>query len=180
MTYAAIIIDNRPEIACKSMELHKPFIPEWWEIKAFTEYEINSPADYNRLLTSPDFWAQLDYDRVLIFQHDSRLLKAGVEEFCEWDYIGAPWKFQQHGGNGGLSIRNPRVMQDICQGYKYDHSCNEDVWFCNIMESSGMNLAPRSECEKFAVESIFKLNTIGAHAIEKHLTKEQVNQIYAQ
>lgn len=137
---------------------------------------------YNILLTSKAFWEALDYERVLIFQHDSGVLRKGIEEFLQWDYIGAPWKFQAHGGNGGLSIRNPKTMLEIISYTGYDQRVcgNEDVYFCNYMKALRRNLAPREVCEKFSVESIFKLGTWGYHAIEKHFSKQLCNQIKTQ
>jgi hypothetical protein len=179
MRYAAIIIDNRVDIAKKAIEEHKPFIPKGWQIINIVP-NYKTMIDYNKLLTNPSFWDHIEYDRVLIFQHDSGLLKSGIEEFLKWDYIGAPWKFQEHGGNGGLSIRNPRVMFNICQKFKYNHECNEDVWFCNKMKELNMNIAPREVCSMFSVESIYKTGTLGYHAMDKYLLKIQVETILNQ
>lgn len=134
---------------------------------------------YNLLLTNKAFWECLKCDRVLIFQYDSALLKEGIEDFLEYDYVGAPWKFQLHGGNGGLSLRNPQSMIKVIESIKYDPSRhgNEDVYFTNHLELSGSKLAPREICSKFSCESIFKMNTLGYHAIEKYLTEDQVSQI---
>lgn len=138
--------------------------------------------DYNKLLTSVDFWQCLTtYEKILIFQYDSGILREGIDEFMGYDYVGAPWKFQEHGGNGGLSLRNPLIMQEICRWKKYDQRYgNEDVYFCNEMKRLKMNLAPREVCIKFSVESIFNLGTLGYHAIEKYLTKSQVQAILTQ
>jgi hypothetical protein len=51
-------------------------------------YYIKTPRVYNSILTNPNFWRGLKYDRVLVFQHDSGLLKHGIEHFLEWDFIG--------------------------------------------------------------------------------------------
>jgi len=140
-----------------------------------------STTRYNMLLTLPWFWEYfMDYDRVLIFQHDSIILRPGIEEFMPYDYVGAPWTFQEHGGNGGLSLRNPKVMHHVCQTFPWDGT-NEDVYFCNKMKEKNIgNVAPRSVCEKFSVESIFKLGTFGGHAMDKYLTKNQYHQIFTQ
>lgn len=139
--------------------------------------------DYNNLLTSVEFWKAIPYDKVLMFQHDSRLLRKGIGEFLEWDYVGSPWTFQAHGGNGGLSLRGKEAMLEILEKNSYggmEIHGNEDVFFCNIMKRQKMNLAPRSVCEKFSCEAIFKLGTFGYHAIEKYLSKGQVEQIINQ
>lgn len=158
-------------------------------ISNFQHHEVKFPSgfgqfEYNLTLTNPKFWELLyHYDRVLIFQHDSMLLRDGIEEFLKWDYVGAPWKFQRHGGNGGLSIRNPKAMHELCTLYEWKQAYgNEDVFFCNLMyaDYNTYKLAPREICEKFSVESIFKLGTLGYHAIDAWLTPEQFKEVRAQ
>jgi hypothetical protein len=137
--------------------------------------EIQTENDYNKLLTSESFWLTLnDYERVLIFQHDSEILRLGIEPFLQFDYVGAPWKFQNHGGNGGLSIRNPKAMIETIKRKPYRGQVldgNEDVYFSNNLEVLG--IAPREVCELFSCESIFKKGTFGVHAIDKWLTPLQ-------
>lgn len=138
---------------------------------------INNLNDYNRLLTSTFFWDKLQqYGRVLIFQTDSKILRKGIEEFYQFDYIGSPWKFQDKGGNGGLSLRNPKIMQEIIRSVPYNGNPYEDVWFSNNMEKFG-NLAPRNICKKFSCETIFELGTWGFHAINNYMTNEQIKEI---
>ena len=147
------------------------------EVKAeYEEVQISSLRDYNTLLTSTLFWDRfLSYDHVVIFQNDSKILKEGIEEFYEWDYVGAPWKFQYHGGNGGFSLRNPKVMYETLARVPYNHSLGyEDVYFCNHMHG---NLAPRQVCERFSCETIYKLGTLAYHAIDNYLTKTECNEI---
>ena len=192
MTNAAVITETRhfdPQI----IRDHLSMLPDDFELvvfcsesnkRLFNEFDcekyivsINNLNDYNRLLTSTFFWDKLQqYDRVLIFQTDSKILRKGIEEFYEWDYVGSPWKFQDIGGNGGFSLRNPKVMYEMSKTLHYTGNPYEDVWFSNNMNSFG-NLAPREICKQFACETIFELNTLGYHAIHKYLTKSQVQQI---
>lgn len=142
-----------------------------------------SESSYNDLLTTPKFWEMfLEYDHVLIFQTDGVILRPGVEEFYEYDYVGSPWKFQEFGGNGGMSLRNPKIMHEICSETKWDITMgNEDIFFSNRLYALNDNkLAPRDVCMKWGVETIFTLGTFCCHAIEKHLTLEQCNQIKTQ
>lgn len=182
MKYGAIIIDNREDISNKAVELHKPFIPKEWGIIPITGYEINSMVDYNHLLTSPHFWRGCRFDRVLIFQHDSRLLKHGVEQFTEWDFIGAPIKHMPGYMNGGLSIRNPKLMYQICKLFPYNPAKdgNEDIYFVKHIRDAGGKLPDFETAQKFSIETTFALGSIGYHAIDKYLTKEQYNQILTQ
>lgn len=152
-------------------------------ISNFIHHKVRFPFfhqfEYNLTLTNPKFWEILsDYDRVVIFQHDSMILRDGIEEFLKWDYVGSPWKFQQHGGNGGLSVRNPKLMLSICKDIEWKalHG-NEDVYFSNIMLREKMKLAPREVCSKFSCETIFQLGTLGYHSIDSHLTPRECEQI---
>jgi hypothetical protein len=181
MKLLALIVDNRDIDFKPIYDRHLPHLPEGTKSIHYKP-KIKSIADYNKLFTSPKFWRKfVDYDMVLIFQHDSALLRSGIEDFYQYDYIGAPWKFQQHGGNGGLSLRNPRIMLYICNTFTYNNRENEDVYFSNIMHRHNVgNLAPRNECAKFAVETIYSLGTFGYHAIDKYLTKEELESVQTQ
>jgi hypothetical protein len=145
--------------------------------KYYIFFESHSIPDYNELLTSHAFWDKIDEENILIIQHDTNILRFGIEEFYQYDYVGAPWKFQQHGGNGGLSFRKKSTMLECIEKVPYNGTDNEDVYFSNTLKLLGKNLAPREVCEKFSCETIFKLGTLGYHAIEKYLTSEQCEQI---
>jgi hypothetical protein len=173
----AIIIENRniPGLS-DTIRNHMKFLPDYGFIHF--KADIKTIEDYNKLLTSVKFWESMPFDKVLIFQHDSKLLRSGVDEFLEWDYVGAPWKFQMNGGNGGLSLRSKQAMIDTLKLHTWDNSKgNEDIFFSNLLVGK---LAPRCVCEKFSCETIFKLGTVGTHAIDKYLTKEECNKILSQ
>jgi hypothetical protein len=191
---AVLFIETRPKARIPEViNDHLQYLPDDFELivycskqnKAnfyginakFNIVEIHSLRDYNYLLTSLDFWKPLiKYNRVLITQFDSMLLREGIEDFYQWDYVGAPWKFQQHGGNGGLSLRNPRIMKEIIEVEPYHPSHGyEDVYFSNRM--NGYQLAPRDVCSEFSCETIFKLGTLGYHAIHNYMNNEQINEI---
>lgn len=177
----AIIIDNRT-LPHGVIERHSNYLPKDWEVVHVSNHNVKNWLDYNVLLTSERFWKAVPFEKVLIFQHDSGLLRQGIEEFLHWDYVGAPWKFQDHGGNGGLSLRTVKTMIETIAHTPYQpiiHG-NEDVYFSNNIHRVGGKLAPREVCSKFSCESIFELGTLGYHAIDKHLNNEQVNQIMNQ
>ncbi len=140
--------------------------------------------EYNHIITRASFWDFFsDYHRVLIFQSDSMILRTGIEQFMEWDYIGSCWAWQDYGFNGGCSLRNPKAMLEICSENQWSTLYgNEDVFFSNIMykNTSRWKLAPREAGMKFGVEAVFSLGSFCIHAIEKYLSKEQVNQILTQ
>jgi len=144
-----------------------------------TKFEDNSVHCYNMLLTDPSFWSHfLDFDKTLIFQNDSGLLKKGIENFYEYDYIGAPWAEYPYVGNGGLSLRNPRIMKEILEKFHWKFDKGEDVFFSECMlENKIGKLAPVEEAKKFSVETIFELNTLGYHKPWYYLQSIQWQQI---
>jgi hypothetical protein len=177
MKKGAIIIENRniPNLDY-IIRGHMKFLPDW----GFIHYkaDIKTMDDYNKLITSVKFWESVPFDKVLIFQHDSKILRPGIDEFLEWDYVGAPWKFQLHGGNGGFSLRSKKAMIDTLKSFTWDKSKgNEDIFFSNFLVG---NLAPRCVCDKFSCETIYKLGTLGTHAIDKYLTPAECETILSQ
>jgi hypothetical protein len=184
MRKAALIVDNRvtPNTS-EIINLHMAFLPGW-NLLWFSEHKINDGNDYNKILTDYKFWSELDYDKVLIFQHDSMLLKEIPESMLKYDYVGAPWKKSapwarkdRAGGNGGLSIRDVNAHRMLLSHTHWNSRYgNEDVFFSNKLH----NVAPFDVCSKFSVETEFKLGTVGYHAIDKHLTKDECNQIKTQ
>ncbi len=141
---------------------------------------ISSISEYNKLLTSPEFWEQLlEYQKVIIFQSDSMILKKGIEEFYEWSFIGASWTWnKEHIGNGGFSLRDPKIMKEICEKFPWDGATNEDHWICKNMYESGIGkLAPIEVADKFSVEAKAIMGSMATHGIDKWLSPEDCEKI---
>lgn len=205
MKNRALIVETRPlpNLIEIIQERHMKFLPESFEPLVFcsTEnmhmlYDNKIPytvlgeknidwVNYNRLLTNSDFWKIfLDYNRVLVFQHDSEILRTGIEEFMEYDYVGAPiYNIQFPVMNGGLSLRNPRLMYEICKQQSYNGMSidgNEDVYFCNKLKNINAKIPDIETAKLFSVETIFGLGSLGVHAINKWHTEEKCNLIRSQ
>jgi hypothetical protein len=196
------VIDNILEIV---KDRHLAFLPKKYSLHLFVseknkhqfnnvdfgrktevtilENDIDSLFDYNRLMTSLFFWKKLNCDKVLIFQSDSGLLRKGIEEFEEYDWVGAPWSNSGwskgepwvDGSNGGLSLRSVNKMIECIEKYPYN-GLNEDGYFSILVKNIGGKTS-REINYKFSVESEYKLGTLGYHAIEKWLTEEEVMKI---
>lgn len=201
----AIIIETRILDFKKIIENHKRYLPDGWEITFFGSKQneeiierdfpeirfIRLPQDltnnftadkYNRLITTKGFWLNVPYEKVLVFQHDSMLLRCCVDDFIEWDYIGAPWShINIRGGNGGLSLRTKQKMIDIIDKITYDPAKdgNEDLYFCRYMKIVGGKIAPKEIAQQFSVETVFYPTPVGCHAPEKYLTKDQLKTLFA-
>lgn len=151
-------------------------------------------------MTRPDFWKDyFDYERVLVFQRDSAILRKGIEEFFEYDYVGAPcYNFvrDQTIQNGGLSLRNPKIMEYICRLYGWTSDLQdlmvvgqystasffaEDIFFClRMIKYNAGILAPLEVAKKFSCESKHELGTLGYHRIEAYMTEDEVKSIQNQ
>lgn len=145
---------------------------------------INDIVDYNSLLLDPWLWDQLaKYDRVLFFQPDGFLLRHGIEDFLQYDYIGAPWKHNiavtpTNVGNGGFSLRNPKLCRkaldlfsntDLQTSYKYHligNSLPEDVFFSIALDRlANSNLPDPHIASSFSAETAPYKQALGWHAL---------------
>ena len=174
-------------------------------VAGFDELLKNNPhlkpiLNYCLFFTSREFWIDLyEYERVLTFQVDSGLLREGIEEFLDWDYIGAPcYNFigDKTIQNGGLSIRNPRIMEYICRNFGWTADLQEliqlgqystasffaeDIFFCLRMIKYNIgNYPPIEMAKKFSVESKFELGTLGYHRPTPYMDESAVTQILTQ
>ena len=190
---AAVIVDTRRLSLYQVITEHLFYLPKYTKLYIFSSednrhlqemlncefhvVEVNDIRGYNKLLKSKNFWNKIKEENVLIFQEDSRLLREGIEDFYEYDYIGATWDFYPFVGNGGLSFRHKSAMLKVLEICNPENDINEDVYFswgCNVLK---LNLAPVNVANKFSCETQFHLGTLGYHAIEKYLPLEQVNEI---
>jgi hypothetical protein len=133
---------------------------------------------YNNLLCSSTFWSKLIHhgcEHSLIFQVDTVLLKDEVDQFIEYDYIGAPWCIKFLGvltvGNGGLSLRNCKTMLAIIQTHPIPkHPLNEDIYFSYfLLQTPNVNIPTMDIAKRFSVETIYNEDTCGMH--KPHLDK---------
>lgn len=95
------------------------FFPNW-----------DSVSDF---LTTPWLWNDLaPADHVLIFQSDSVLCAnsvRSVEDFFEYDYVGAPIAPELGVGyNGGLSLRKRSTMLRVLEEFQWGGG-PEDQWY---------------------------------------------------
>jgi len=187
----AIIIETRPtpylEWVISNIKYHTNF-----PIKHISE-GVNSFEDYNKLLTSFDFWKDLP-ENVLIFQSDSFMLKDWNPKFERYDFIGAPWKWAyeyknchpyQLGANGGFSFRKTTAMKRIILKYppeefrvkKINPRGNEDMYFTLHLNRLRNTLPNLNIQKQFGCESIYYNDPMSVHAIDKWLSDEEIKTI---
>lgn len=200
---AAVITETRPmAIIPQIIEQHLGMLPDDFELVVFCSKEnegnfndykgkfkkyhvnIHTLHDYNRLMTSEFYWSKLlKYDHVLVFQTDSKILRTGIEEFYDWDFIGAPIKnIEFPCMNGGLSLRNPKTMMNILKQTPYHPGLGfEDIFYCNILKRQLLAKLPTKEkAHLFSVETMYNLDSFGIHAANKYLNNNQYHEIINQ
>ena len=134
---------------------------------------------------TPEFYQHFQTPRILIFQTDAGVVSKTIkiEQFFKYDYIGAPWvnaHIHMTCGNGGLSLRNTRLFEEICRGKnKFSRRINEDIFFSATLKSMkemGINVVlpeTKDEAGLFASETMMH-NSWGQHSIFKHHPIENV------
>ena len=73
--------------------------------------------EYSNLLKTKDFYNFIKTETFLIFQVDTLIIpenKNNINDFLEYDYVGAPWG-DNYVGNGGLSLRKKSKMLEIIE-----------------------------------------------------------------
>ena len=123
--------------------------------------------DYNLLLTSKNFYNKIEGENILIFQMDTCLCsnsKYKIEDFLNYDYVGAPWvdnNFINKIGNGGLSFRKKSKILNHINTYHYDPTREpEDKYFSN---SYILKFPSVEKASYFSTEHLFNPYSIGLH-----------------
>jgi hypothetical protein len=140
------------------------------------DYDNLCGTEYNQILTSYQFWEYFPTgSKVVIFQTDSIILRPGIEQFFEYDYVGAPWR-DGLVGNGGFSLRDRNCMMRIIQQFPFE-SLNEDGWFASHVPLVQGKLPSTAIAYEFANETTSSLNPLGVHNIASYLSQEQVSAL---
>ena len=159
--------------------------PEITVIK--TDYDNLNQSTYSVLLASKVFWEMFAGEKILLYQEDSCIFKSNVDDFLQWDYIGAPWAKTQNDtpncvGNGGFSLRTKQTMIDVINRVSiYETTnissntseymrntgmtvCPEDVYFSKNMQDYGIGrVADWDSAFTFSCENVYNGDSFGGH-----------------
>lgn len=151
-----------------------------------SNYDNLNQSSYSTFLSSSNFWNLLTGEKILIYQEDSCIFKLNIEDFLDWDYIGAPWPEYQNDnkigvGNGGFSLRTKKCMLDVIEKISINDTVfnsdtinymkntgqtigPEDVYFTlNMINYNIGNVADRDVSSLFSTELIYNINSLGGH-----------------
>ncbi|KAL3417478.1 hypothetical protein PVAG01_10488 [Phlyctema vagabunda] len=151
-------------------------------------FNLTSRHGVNAYLSRPWLWEQLaPAQHVLVFQADSILCANSqykVDDFLEWDFVGAMMRPDAKLYNGGLSLRNRTMMLDILrEGHNWEvsherskmKSGGEDVWFSKKMEQRGGHLPENITAAQFALQYKWNFDIaarpLGYHKIHRNIPK---------
>ncbi|KAF3930592.1 hypothetical protein ABW19_dt0204606 [Dactylella cylindrospora] len=150
-------------------------------------FDLTSRRGVNLYLASPWLWEQLaPAQHVLVFQADAILCANAhktVDDFLEYDFIGATLSREGRIYNGGLSLRNRTMMLDILSegsDFAKETAVNakegEDVWFSRKMDARGARLPENDVAMQFACEYYFHIELmkqpLGYHKVHKRSPKK--------
>ena len=144
------------------------------------------PSDYSRLLTTKHFWHNFTGEKLLIYQEDTILFNGNIENFLDYDYIGASWNPAQNDnlygvGNGGFSLRTKSKLilcLETIQPSELDINSStieymkntkstflpEDVYFSKTMIDFKLGkVAKRDIADKFSQETQKCSKPMGGH-----------------
>ena len=135
-----------------------------------------SVFDYSLLLLNIKFWETLktyNCKNALIFQIDTLLMNDNVDDFINYDYIGAPWHTNHYNlklevGNGGLSLRNVNSMIEILTtcpilSLETGEFLPEDIYFSYWCKNKKYNIPTLENATLFSFETIFCDKSCGFH-----------------
>ena len=112
-----------------------------------------------------DFWCQahatFPTSHALVIQSDSWIIdvSAWKPEWLEYDYIGAPWWYEdgRNVGNGGFNLISNRLLAHVAERpFSYPFKMPADSVLCReyrpALEGSGFRWAPEDVAREFAYE----------------------------
>ena len=161
------------QIFCGSenYDYFKDMVKDWGDVDIVNLGMVDlTKIEYNKLFRDVEFWKKVKGDKVFTFQLDSILLRSGIDEFLDYDYIGAPWRKPKEGsyvGNGGLSLRTRDVMLEISATNKVEEVIWEDIYFVKYLKGRGV--ADVDDAKRFSMEDIYHPNPLGVHYPIKYI-----------
>lgn len=158
------------------------------------KFNLTSRYGVNVYLSSPWLWEQLaPAHHALLFQADAILCSNSphrVDDFLQYDFVGAMMGLESKLYNGGLSLRNRTMMLDILnEGENWERFCKErkteeqgeDFWFSKLMDKRGGNLPKQKVSAQFALQYGYQIDDyphpVGYHKLQKNIPQKKIDSI---
>jgi hypothetical protein len=150
-------------------------------------FDTNSPdlktgyEDYNRLLTSADFWRQIDAEFILTSQTDNYLRHKLPPILDSLDYCAAYWGWKPHlVGGGGLTWRRRDAVIRMCE-MRPNSGLAEDCFFSEMCCYMGAEVLEYEDGREIFCESYLPDDPVGVHQWWTYAgqgSKEEYNRIF--
>ena len=118
--------------------------------------------EYNSLLKDYTFYEKLIYEHLFFVQTDTYLRKPIDESMFNYDYVAAPWSWDETSAGGGMSYRKRSAMIDICKNFKGDYNM-EDGFINNGIKVLGYKMPEFMDGIQYVVESCYYDDPMGVH-----------------
>lgn len=141
-----------------------------------------SLIEYNKLVSSEEFYNKIPTEIFLIFETDSMICpqyKNYIYKYLDKniDYLGAPWKdINLEGGNSGFSLRRKSKILNFIKNCEYKKGENTDIYFSSNCSKSSLNKLTKENSKNFSCETIYTNDSFGVHKPWLYLTPEQLNE----
>jgi hypothetical protein len=125
--------------------------------------------DYNYILTNSNFWNLFSGNKLLIYQEDTFIFNSNINDFLDYDYIGAVWPIESENnnnmnvGNGGFSLRTKKIMLEIINTIPNNELINEDIYFTNAMIYYNIGTIANKEIAQRFSSEYFNSDSLGGH-----------------
>ena len=119
-------------------------------------------SEYNKLLKNPEFYRKLPSENLLFLQTDSYLRKYIPDFFINYDYIGAPFTWDNNNMGGGLTFRKRSAMIDICKNF-HENIDTEDLFISKGIQKLNYKMPSYFEAIPYFSESAIFEEPIGVH-----------------
>ncbi|KAE9379393.1 hypothetical protein N431DRAFT_364588, partial [Stipitochalara longipes BDJ] len=150
-----------------------------------TEPDLGKYLGLSNFLASEWFWTQMgSAEYMLNFQSDSILCANSgrkVEDFFDYDFVGAYHPWVSGAFNGGLSLRNVAMARKVVSMYNIsddvdagtDDGLYEDVWFCNKMKGLDARFPSEEKASEFAIDMTWSERPLGIHGLNRPNREQQ-------
>jgi hypothetical protein len=118
--------------------------------------------EYNNLLKDVKFYENLSYDHLFFVQTDTYLRKRIDETMLNYDYVAAPWNWDESSAGGGMSYRKRTAMIDICKNFKENYEM-EDGFINEGVKALGYKMPEFMTGITYVAESCHYEDPMGAH-----------------
>ncbi|KAF4621914.1 hypothetical protein G7Y89_g14432 [Cudoniella acicularis] len=135
-------------------------------------YTLKNRETISQMFTDPHLYRDILHpaEHLLVFQPDSIFCANAprtLNDFLEWDWIGAPWsKTATYGGNGGLSLRKVSKILKVLdkEKRKVGDGALEDLWLSSRINGlEGKQIPVANVSKTFSVESVWDDAPLGYH-----------------